>query len=219
MEKLHGEFQVGLTVHDVEVYPLSSSHPIWIREIVDSTHPRIDRLWWALYDGGRRSDIWYFTASPGRTDNKMLSNYRLLSVTLPTKDSAVFRVRGEMSRPQGAWWIMGKELKFSVSAKAIVLTGVRDAFSLFRDYDIGEAPPSISISTEREVGGRYEIRSMADTPDKTLRACGFRDPMLEDRLEFSWKRVEKITQCVTSSPKASVSFRNQDTTSFIERGK
>lgn len=63
-----------LTARDFELPSRSSNRPLWLREIVDRSHPRIAKLWWALYDGGRRSDVWSFMAIPDRTENKILSN-------------------------------------------------------------------------------------------------------------------------------------------------
>jgi hypothetical protein len=213
------ESSYDLTVHDFELTSRLSNRRLWIREIVDRSHPRIDQLWLALYDGGRRSDVWNFMAIPDRTDNKMLTNYRLDSVSMPTKDSAVFRVQGEMFRPGGAWSVVGKEWIFAVSDRAIALIRVRNVFGLFRGYDIGEEPSFLSVSTEREIGGRYEIRTVDAVPENTLHACRFRDPLLVENWEFSWARLRKIAQCITSKPDVTVNFRDLNTASFIERDK
>jgi hypothetical protein len=75
------------------------------------------------------------------------------------------------------------------------------------------------IAAEREIGGRYEIRAVDAVPDTTLRACRFRDPLLDDKWEFSWKRLLEIAQCIASKPDAKLSFRDLNTRSFIERDK
>ena len=208
-----------ITVHDFELTSQSSNRQLWVREIVDQGHPRVAQLWWVLYDGGRRSDVWNFTAIPDRTDNKILTNYCLDSVSMPRRDTVVFRVRGEMFRPGGAWWIMGNEWTFAVSESAVVLTRVCNVFSLSRGYDKGKAPPSLSASTEREIGGRYEIRAVDSIPDKTLRECRFQDPMLDDNWKFSWDRLLEIAQCITNKPNAKVGVRDLNAASFIERKK
>ena len=51
-----------------------------VRQIVVSEETaRIKELWWALYDDGNRSDVWYFRGDPTRTGNcdNPLSNARL----------------------------------------------------------------------------------------------------------------------------------------------
>ena len=208
-----------LTVRDLELPSASSNHPLLVREIMDHSHPRIARLWWALYDGGRRSDVWTFQAIPDRTDGKMLSNYRLDSVSMPTKDTAIFRVQGEMFRPGGAWWVVGKEWAFAVSENAIALTRVRNVFGFFRGYDTGEAPGSLSVSTEQEISGRFEIRTLDAVPSNALRACRFRDPLLDENWTFSWASLLEVAQCITNKPGATVTFRDLSATSFIERQK
>jgi hypothetical protein len=213
-----GVLPEDLRVRDIELTSRSSLHRIWIREIVDvdGSHPRIDWLWWGLYDGGRRSDVWTFAAMPDRTDRKILSNYHLDSVSMPKKDTAVFKVRGDMFRPGGAWWVVGKEWQFALGDNALTLTRVRNVFGLFSGYEIGEEPSPFSVTTEREDGDRYEIRDVDAPLESTLRTCRFRDPYDED-WTISWDRLLKVAQCITSKPDAKVTFRDLDSTSFIER--
>lgn len=206
-----------ITVHDIELPSRPSARRLWIREIVDRSHPRIFELWWALYDGGRRSDVWHFNAFPDRTDSKVLSNYQLYEVSMPEKDVAVFRVQGEMFRPQGAWWVVGKEWSFAVGDRTLALTRVRNVFGFFRGYDTGEIG-SLGVSTERELGGRFEIRKLDPVPEKILASCGFRDPAVDEDWELSWGRLLKVAQCITGKPGATASFRELNAASFIERG-
>ena len=202
------------TVRDLELTSPSSKRRLWIREIVDESHPRISQVWWALYDSGGRSDVWTFMAFPNRTDQKMLTNYRLDSVSMPTKDAVVFRVRGEMVRPAGAWWVVGTEWTFTVSESAMALTRVRNLFRLSSGYDTGEEPPPLTVSTERESRGRIEIREVAAVSDSTQNACRFRGPF-----GLSWARLQKIAQCITGKADAKVSVRDLKAASFIERDK
>lgn len=208
-----------ITVRDFELPSEPSNRRLWVREIVDQSDARIAQLWWALYDGGRRSDVWYFTAIPDRTDKKMLTNYCLDSVSMPREDTVVFRVRGEMFRSGGAWWVVGQEWTFSVSDSAIKLSRVRNVFGLFRGYDTGEEPPPLSVSTEREIRDHFEIRALDAVPDNTLRECRFQDPMLDEDWKFSWDRLLEIAQCITNKPNAKVSVRDLNAASFIERDK
>jgi hypothetical protein len=205
--------------HDFELTARSSKRRLWLRQVVDGRHPRIAVLWWALYDGGRRSDVWRFEAMPDRTDGKMLSNYYLNDVSMPETNLAVFRVHGQMFRPGGAWWVVGKEWTFAVSDSAITLARVRNVFGFFQGYDTGEAPSTLSVSTEQEAGGRYEVRTVDPVAGNTSRACGFRDPMLEESWTFSWGRLLKEARCITSKRGAKVSFRDRKIASFIERDK
>jgi hypothetical protein len=118
--------------HDISVKDFiifrSKDNTLWIREVLDSSHPRIFELWWAIYDKGVRGDVWYFTAIPHRNDDKILSNYQLDSIFTPEKDIVIFRVQGSMFRPGGAWEIVGKEFIFRANDKEIILNRVRNAF-------------------------------------------------------------------------------------------
>jgi hypothetical protein len=185
-------------------------------QVVDDSHPRIFEVWWALYDGGRRSDVWHFQAFPTRTDNKMLSNYAIDSVAA-AGDGFELRVRGIMFRPQGAWWVTGKTFTFGASPEGFRLTRVRNDFGFFQGYDLGEAPP-IDVATEREAAGRFEVRTYAGVPDKTLRRCGFRDPWLDEEWSFRWEELERVALCVTAVRGAKRTYRAVDAPSFIERG-
>ncbi len=211
------DFEKDIAVRDFELPSRSLPRRLWIREIIDRSHPRIFELWWALYDGGRRSDVWHFSALPDRTDGKLLSNYQLYEISMPRKDIAVFRVQGEMFRPQGAWWVVGKEWSFAVRDGALALTRVRNPFGFFRGYDTGEKIGSLSATTERERRGRVEIRTLEPIPEKPLAACGFRDPTEEGGWDFSWKRLLEVAQCLTGKPGAKVTFRELNAPSFVER--
>jgi len=208
-----------LFVHDFQLPLNTTNHPVWIRELTNVSHPRITELWWALYDGGYRTDVWYYTATPDRTDNKLLSNYRLDTLSIPVKDIVVFRVQGEMFRPGGAWWIVGKEFVFSVNDSIIIFLQVKNAFGFFHSYDIDSHGGVLSVSTEREVGGRFETREVEPVSERTANACGFRATDLTEAEEwrFSWWKLVKIAECITSQYRAVVTSRNIETPSFVER--
>ncbi len=206
-----------LRVQDFELPLRSSKHRLWIRQIENQSY-RIADLWWALYDGGRRSDVWSFGAHPDRTDDKVLSNYILDGFSMPAQDGVIFRVRGEMFRPQGAWWIVGKEWSFKVGDSALTLARVWNDFGFFQGYDNGKETALLSVSTERETGDRIEIRTLASVSKKTQRACGFRDPEEDNTWATSWVRLGQVAQCITRRPGAKITFRKLETPSFIERG-
>lgn len=43
----------GLNLHDFHLSSDSKESNLWIRQIVYADHPRIAKLWWALYDRGQ----------------------------------------------------------------------------------------------------------------------------------------------------------------------
>lgn len=206
-----------LLVRDFELPLRSIKHRVWIRELLDVSHPRISKLWWALYDHGRRSDVWYFEASPDRMDDKMLSNYRLDSLSTPEKSHVVFRVQGEMFRPGGAWWVVGKEFVFRTSASAITFAHVRNAFAYFHSYDTDSSGGVLSVSTENEVNGRFETREIDPVSESSAGVCGFRDPVLAEDWEFSWQQLDNAARCIVSERGAVIGHRDLRAASFVER--
>ena len=210
----------GIKVRDVSLPLTSSSGEVSLRQIVASGHsseisPRIDQLWWALYDDGRRSDVWYFAANTERNDHKALQNYEIDSASDSSCGGVALRIRGTMYRPQGAWWITGKTLAFSLREGALSLSRVLNDFGFFHGYDTGDAFPPTDVVTESEMRPRFEIRTYDSVPDAVLRHCGFRDPMGN---EFDWAADEKAARCITSYSDARITFRMLEEPSFVERG-
>jgi hypothetical protein len=190
-----------------------------VRQIVVSEETaRINELWWALYDDGNRSDVWYFRADPTRTESKALSNYEIESVLVSTDGRVDFKVKGEMFRPQGAWWIVGKDFNFLLHDENLMLDNVQNVFGFFRDYDLGTVPPALSVSVEREVNGRFETREYNAVPSAVLRACRFRDPMSDVGWEFNWLKLEKVALCITGRIGTKQHSRGLNEPSFVERG-
>jgi hypothetical protein len=208
----------GLNVCDFHLPFDSQEIDLWIRQIVYADHPRIAKLWLALYDRGRRRDIWYFIPDPSRTENKTLSNYEIVDASRTNNGEVALRIQGSMFRPQGAWWIVGKVLTFSPSDAGLVFSHVCNTFEFFHGYDLGDVPPAIDISTERELKGRFEERTFFAIPKEVLRECKFRDPLTDENWKFSWEELEGVALCVTKRPGAKTTFRALNEPSFIERG-
>jgi hypothetical protein len=112
------------SVHDFLVCTDSRGRNTWIREIVDRQQPRIAKTCWKVFVGQKQTCEWYFMMDPAEDDNKLLSNYEIDSI-LPVKGSILtIRLKGEMFRPQGAWWIKGLTLSFNRSDSGFVLSCV-----------------------------------------------------------------------------------------------
>jgi hypothetical protein len=205
-------------VRDFRLQLPPSPRRLFLRQIVvDRETSRITKLWWALYDDGRRSDVWYFSADPMESGDKALSNYEIESASASGSDSLELRVRGMMFRPQGAFWITGKAFSFSSRGDMLALSRVRNVFGFFRGYDSGDRTPSIDVVTERETGGRFETRSYDSVPNGVLRHCQFRNP-LDEKWEFKWARMERTALCVSQETSVRTSYRGLDEPSCVERG-
>jgi len=217
-EVMDGELEYDVEVRDFHLPLQQAASDLWLRQIVAGVGAaRITQLWWALYDHGRRSDVWYFSAAPERTDPKMLSNYEI-EAALADNDGLKLRIYGSMFRPQGAWWVTGKTFRFSVQGEALVLSRVLNDFGFFHGYDTGDTSPLSDLTTEHEVGGRFEILNYDKIRKPVLRACRFLDPLGDDDWEFNWARFETAAECIAMKMKARVSSRALDQPSFIERG-
>jgi hypothetical protein len=215
---MDGELELRVEVRDFRLPLEHTSSDLFVRQINAGWETqRITQSWWALYDHGRRSDVWYFTADPERTETKALWNYEIQAASA-SADGVELRVYGSMFRPQGAWWVSGKTLSFSVNDGTLRFSRVRNDFGFFRDYDLGQAPPALDVRTEREVGGHFEVLSYDKIGDKTLRACRFQDSSLDEHWEFDWTRMERTTQCIAEKVKPEASYRGLDQPAFIERG-
>lgn len=185
-----------------------------LREVVDARHPRISETWWAVYDGGRRSDVWRYSAASALAGGKALVNLRLEDVAAGDGGSVVIRLAGRMSRPQGAWAIAGKVLTLRPETDGLAFTHLRNAYGFFHGYDTGDTPPTVAVASEREAGGGFEERRLDPAPVAVLARCGFRDPEEE---ELSWDALDRAAACVTGTPGHATARRTRDEPSFSER--
>jgi hypothetical protein len=207
-----GVFQAAAT--DFRVPLPSWPRPVLLRQVVAFPEARINELWIALYDGGRRSDVWHFTALPSETDNKLLPNYWIEDVEAGPAGTLALRLHGRMARPQGAWWAAGRVVTLRAGDGALTVAHVRNAFGFIQGYDLGDdsRPPTLAASAEREVEGRFERRDLDPVPAEVLETCG-----TPEGLE-GWDEMERLAKCLTRAPGAKTSTRSPQEPSFAERG-
>jgi hypothetical protein len=187
-----------------------------LRQVVDASHPRISELWLALYDGGRRSDVWHYRAYPN-PDGKLLPNYWIESTRPGPNGGVLLRLRGEMVRPQGAWWATGKIVALADGDGALTFAHVRNAFGFRHDYDRDEdGEPPTHVRTEREAGARFEEHALEPAPAEVMKACGL--PFPGEAVSGDWEELEAMAECIARAPGNSVSFRTPEEPSFAERG-
>jgi hypothetical protein len=116
----------GTTVRDIPLPVPLWPRPVLLRQVVLSG-ARIDELWLALYDGGRRSDVWHFQALPALTDGKLLPNYQVGAARAGDGETLVLDLEGSMYRPRAAGGSTGRG-SLSPSAAMLVLQHVRSAY-------------------------------------------------------------------------------------------
>lgn len=195
--------------------PARASAPILsLRQIVlGKENQRITELWWALYDSGRRSDVWYFTADPDTTDHKALSNYEIVEAS-PSSAELKLRVNASMFRPGGYWWCTGKTFTFSVGDKEVRFRRVLNNFGLFHSDSGREA--SLDVTLEHETNGRFEQLEYDHLSATAVQACKLKHPL--DDGSFNWTSLENQARCLASRTAVSKrSYRNLTEPSFIER--
>jgi hypothetical protein len=197
--------------------PLPGAQRVVLRELFDTRHPRIAETWWAVYDHGRRSDVWRYSAASGLADGKALVNLRLEGVAAGDRGDVVIRLAGHMSRPQGAWSIAGKVLTLRPSQGGLAFAHLRSAYGFFHGYDTGGTPPSVAVASERADGDGFEERRLDPAPEPILAQCGFRDPE-EGGDPLSWDALDRAAACVTDSAGHTTARRKNDEPSFSERG-
>lgn len=186
-----------------------------LRELLDARHPRVVETWWAVYERGRRGDVWRFAPASGLADGKALVNLRVEDVTAGADGRVVVRLAGRVARPQGAWSIVGKVLTLAPSPGGLAVAHLRNAFGFFRSYDDGGAPPSLAVASEREDTDGFEERRLDPAPEAVLTRCGYAE---EADGALSWDALDRVAACVADAPGHATARRKLDTPSFVERG-
>jgi hypothetical protein len=211
LTKAAHEADEDVAVRDV---PLPGAKRAVLRELVDTRHPWISTTWWAVYDRGRRADVWRYSAANGLASGKALVNLRIEDVA-GDGGSVTIRLAGRMARPQGAQSIAGKVLTLRPSKDGLAFAHLRNAYGFFRDYDIRETPPSVAVESERVDGDGFEERTLDPAPDAVLARCGFD---AADEGALSWDDLDRVAACVTAAPGHTTARRKSGEPSFSERG-
>ena len=206
-----------VTVRDFRLPLGAPTREVVLRDVHDTSN-RITAQWWCLYDDGRRESCWFFAPAPVRTEGKLLADYRIESVETPSTGRLLLRTTGAMFRPQGAFWLQGKDLVFTVSGAALRLDHVLGRFYFSRGYAVGSNEGPLSVSTESERDGeRLLTRSVDAVTAETARRCGFREHD-GDVAPLAALALEKAALCITADPQATVTERARSEPSFAELG-
>ena len=197
--------------------PLPGVERVVLRELFDERHPRLAETWWAVYDRGRRGDVWRYGPMAARREGKVLVNQRVESLARAANGDLEVRLAGRMSRPQGAWSIAGKVVTLRPSPDGLAFAHLRNAYGFFHGYDTGDVPPSVAVTCERVDGEGFEERRLDPTPEPLLAQCGFRDPDQYGDDALSWDALDRAAACVTEAPGHTTARRKHDEPSFSER--
>jgi len=214
-----GPIGFGLSILDLPLPEAVAGAGVFLRQVVDGTHPRIHEQFWALYAGGRRTDLWFFSPTPDRTDSKLVAPLQVEEIRQPDESSLLLRVSGAMIRPQGAGWFQGVDLIFVAEGAELRYRHAVRLYSFTYGYDLGSGSSAlVSVEIPRQKDGRtvLEQRLFVDVPNELAGECGV-DPEY-DFPSGTFDELLAIATCITSSPGAETRWRELDEPTFIERG-
>jgi hypothetical protein len=199
------------------VLPVGGAREVVLRDVHDTSH-RLTAQWWCLYDDGKREACWFFAPAPVHTEGKLLADYRVDGVSASAPDRLVIRTTGALFRPQGAFWLQGRDLVFTVSRRQLRLDHVVARYLFTRGYAVGGNEGPLAVSTESSPDGRRLVTRLVDgVPTEAALRCGFRELESEERPMTS-AELERAALCITGSAQATVSERLRTEPSFVERG-
>jgi hypothetical protein len=198
-------YEVEVSIADFPVPDPRRGAGIVIRQVRDSSH-RIDLVWWALYADGRRRDLWFFSASPERTEGKALANPAIEKVRRAPNGTLAVDVVASMLRPQGAEWTSAWTLVFEETREGLSYRHAEERYGMSRGYDTGDAPAPVTYWTARRIDHRIEVKSVDEVSEAVLDACA-----------ADTRETEEVADCVTAKAKVRTSTRSLETPAFIER--
>ena len=219
---LDGPIHDGLEVRDLPLPPdFEPGRTVFLRQVVDGTHPRLKEQYWALYSGAVRTDLWFFSTFPSRrSDSKLLAPFLIERLTSHQDGSFTVRARGSVSRPGGAGWQHGVDLVFAVADREL-----RYRYAVRRySFTIGYARDGVhswhvGVEEAREEDGRTVlVRQIFDDilPPQLSESCGI-DPLYDVPMG-DFERMVEIAACIAASSGSVTLRRGPDEPSFIERG-
>ena len=219
IEPAIGPIGFGLAIRDLPLPEAVVGPDVFLRQVVDGTHPRIHEQFWALYAGGRRTDLWFFSPTPDRTESKLVAPLQVEGVRRTDESNLVLRVSGAMIRPQGAGWLQGVDLLFDGDGSELRYRHAVRRYSFTYGYDLGSGSSAlVSVEIPRRQDGRtvLEQRLAFDVPLDLAGECGV-DPEY-DLPHGTFEEMVAIATCITASPKAVTRWRETGEPTFIERG-
>jgi hypothetical protein len=77
-------------------------------------------------------------------------------------------------------------------------------------------PSAMRIQTKKKPP--LEERVVTSKKEKTLRRCGFPDPLRYGEPKLSWQEFQRVALCITQRPGAKRSTRAFDQPTFVECG-
>lgn len=214
-----GPMHFGFAIRDLPLPEALAGTDVFLRQLVNGTHPRIREQFWALYARGRRTDLWFFSPIPDRTDSKLVAPLEILEILESDASSLVLRAEGGMVRPQGAGWFQGVDLVFATGGGELRYRHAVRRYSFSYGYDRGEGRNllvGVEVPAQHDGRPAVEQHLAFDPPEKLTFECGV-DPDLAFP-SGGFERMVEIATCITSRPGSVTRWREPEEPTFIERG-
>ena len=176
---------------------------------------RTEEIWWALYLGQERTDLWYYRS--GVFDNKFLANYDLRDVQAGGSDHLVLTIWKSSYRPAGAFQLGEMDIHLRTEGSDLVFAYVVDSFTLATGYDDGGSPPPVFFSSESDSQGTIIIATLDSIPDAVLETCGYEHPMGLEVAVDDAGFFRRVASCLRLRPEVVVTSRDPRTPAWVQR--
>jgi hypothetical protein len=192
---------------------------IVFRQWLNREHPRITTQHWALFEGGREVDCWFFTPAPdANPERKALAPYEVTEVVAGSGNAVTFRTVGAMHRPGGRGWMQGKDFVFSLAAGPV---GIRLKLEYVVSRYFFSYGETVGVNRERVVRREgaevIEVRVRDRVSASEMQRCGLELPESSELDEREYQRaLENGVDCLVNRPGVKLRYRRLEEPSFIE---
>lgn len=209
--------------------PAAEGEPaLVLRQVIAWPESRIQELYWALYENGRRQDVWTFSPVHKRAQGKILPNHRLTGVSRRDGGRIVLAGVGEWDPAGGDYSERGERFLFRLERGELRFELALAQYGFFQTEKVVESPGAeidyklhYAAFVEKLVGGpdgeRIERRSVADASPELIARC------LAGGADGGGACVDcgepsHSARCLAEATEAVVTYRRPDEPSFVEVG-
>lgn len=215
-----------VTVDDFTLPTVEGEPALTLRQVVAWPESRVKEVYWALYEGGRRQDVWWFTPVHRRAEGKILPNHRLTGVS--RRDGRiVLQGIAEWDPAGGSYSERGERLFFRLERGELRFELLLAPYGFSQWEEVTEKEDGdfdyrlrYAAFVERLVAGpegeRIERRALDQASDELVARCVARDEAGEPCLECG--DPSHAARCLAESPGAVLTSRSTAEPSFVEVG-
>lgn len=227
VEDAPAEEDLMVTVDDFPLPTAEGEPALTLRQVVAWPESRVKEVYWALYEGGRRQDVWWYTPVHRRAEGKVLPNHRLYTVSRRDDGRFVLHGVGAWDPAGGSYFERGEELFFRLERGELRFELLLAPYGFFQSEPVVESAEDdldyrlhYSAFVERLVAGpegeRIERRALDQASDELVARCAARGEDGEPCVECG--EASDFARCLAESPQVVVTSRRPDEPSFVEVG-